>query len=51
LENNIGFLAKSKGADALKKEVEQKIDKSRKDIQNLRDQLSIINETAKPAGA
>lgn len=51
LENNIGFLAKSKGADALKKEVEQKIEKSRKDIQNLRDQLSIINETAKTAGA
>lgn len=51
LENNIGFLAKSKGADALKKEVEQKIEKSRKDIQNLRDQLTIINETTKPAGA
>lgn len=47
LENNIGFLAKSKGADTLKREVEQKIDKSKKDIQTLREQLSII-EQAKP---
>jgi hypothetical protein len=44
LENNIGFLAKSKGADTLKREVEQKIDKSKKDIQTLREQLSIIEQ-------
>jgi hypothetical protein len=39
LENNLGFFAKSKGADTLRKEVEGKIDASRKRIAELKNKL------------
>lgn len=39
LENNLGFFAKSKGADSLRKEVEGKIEASRNKIQDLKNKL------------
>ena len=39
LENNLGFFAKSKGADSLRKEVEGKIEASRNRIQDLKNKL------------
>ena len=42
LENNIGFLAKSKGADELRKDIERKISKTRAEIASLNDQLKIL---------
>jgi len=39
LENNLGFFAKSKGADSLRKEVEGKIDASRRKIVELKNKL------------
>lgn len=45
LENNLGFFASSKGADALKKEVEKKISKANAKIEALKRKLkSIPNE-------
>lgn len=41
-ENNLGFFAKSKGADVLRKEVEQKIDKSKEEILRLKTKLKLI---------
>jgi hypothetical protein len=41
-ENNLGFFAKSKGADALKKEVESKINATREKIQSLKNRLKLI---------
>jgi len=39
LENNLGFFAKSKGADALRKEVESKIEASKRKIVDLKSKL------------
>jgi len=43
-ENNMGFFAKSKGADKLKEEVEKKIVTAKKEIDSLKEQLSIIRD-------
>ncbi|MCZ4408285.1 DUF349 domain-containing protein [Cryomorphaceae bacterium 1068] len=43
-ENNMGFFAKSKGADKLKEEVEKKIERARKEIEALKEQLSILRD-------
>jgi hypothetical protein len=45
LENNIGFLAKSKGADELRKDIERKISKTRAEIASLNDQLKILKSS------
>lgn len=42
LENNLGFFAKSKGAQALAKEVEKKVERSRAKIAQLKAQLKLI---------
>lgn len=42
LENNLGFFAKSKGADALKKEVESKVNQANKRIETLKMRLKLI---------
>jgi hypothetical protein len=42
LENNIGFFARSKGADALKKEIEQKIEKAKAVQKSLEAKLRLI---------
>lgn len=42
LENNLGFFAKSKGADALKKDVEVKIEKARAEILKFRQKIKLI---------
>jgi hypothetical protein len=41
-ENNLGFFANSKGADALKKEVEKKIAKTRDEIESLKEKLKML---------
>ena len=41
-ENNLGFFARSKGADALRKEVETKIKANQDKIQALRNRLKLI---------
>jgi len=41
-ENNMGFFAASKGADKLKEEVEKKVDRAKKEIEALKEQLSIL---------
>lgn len=41
-ENNLGFFARSKGADALRKEVEIKIEANQNRIQALRNRLKLI---------
>ncbi len=41
-ENNLGFFARSKGADALRKEVETKIEANKNRIQALRNRLKLI---------
>ncbi len=46
-ENNLGFFAKSRGDNPLKKEVESKIEKIRKEIQDLRNKLKTISTAAK----
>ncbi len=43
-ENNMGFFAKSKGADKLKEEVEKKIERARREIDALKEQLSILRD-------
>lgn len=43
-ENNMGFFAKSKGADKLKEEVEKKVERARKEIESLKEQLSILRD-------
>jgi hypothetical protein len=43
-ENNMGFFAKSKGADKLKEEVEKKVDRAKKEIESLKEQLSILRD-------
>lgn len=42
LETNIGFFAKSKGADALKLEVQQKVDKAKAEIDGFKRRLKAI---------
>ncbi len=42
LENNLGFFASSKGADALKKEVEKKIERAKEEIVSLRQKIKLI---------
>ncbi len=41
-ENNLGFFARSKGADALRKEVEAKINTSKSKIESLKKRLKLI---------
>lgn len=41
-ENNLGFFANSKGADALKKEVDKKIDRARNEITVIRQKIKMI---------
>ncbi len=43
-ENNMGFFAQSKGADKLKEEVEKKIERARKEVEALKEQLSILRD-------
>lgn len=43
-ENNMGFFAKSKGADKLKEEIEKKVDRAKKEIDALKEQLSILRD-------
>lgn len=42
LENNLGFFANSKGADALKKEVEKKIERAKNEIVAMRQKIKLI---------
>ncbi len=42
LENNLGFFANSKGADALKKEVEKKIQRARDEVSAIRQKLHML---------
>lgn len=42
LENNLGFFAKSKGADALKLEVQKKIDKAQQEIDSIKQKIKMI---------
>lgn len=42
LENNLGFFAKSKGADALKKDVEKKIERAKDEILAIRQKIKLI---------
>jgi hypothetical protein len=42
LENNLGFFARSKGADSLRKDVDKKIEKAQQDIQNIKSRLKLI---------
>lgn len=46
LENNLGFFAKSKNADAMKKEFEEKINKAKEEIKKLKQQLNEVNKPA-----
>ena len=41
-ENNLGFFARSKGADLLKKDVEKKIDRARNEISAIRQKIKMI---------
>ena len=43
-ENNIGFFAKSKNADKLKSEFEEKISKAKEEIKSLKDKLDMVKE-------
>ena len=43
-ENNIGFFAKSKNADALKKEFEEKISKAKEEIKSLHEKMELIKK-------
>jgi hypothetical protein len=42
LENNLGFFASSKGADSLKKEVENKVDRAKERIEGIKTKLKMI---------
>ncbi|TVR42219.1 MAG: DUF349 domain-containing protein [Cryomorphaceae bacterium] len=42
LENNLGFFANSKGADALKKEVEKKIQRARDEVSAIKQKLRML---------
>jgi hypothetical protein len=41
-ENNLGFFAKSKNADQIKKEFEEKINNAKSEISKLKDQLQMV---------
>ncbi|MFN3528344.1 MAG: DUF349 domain-containing protein [Bacteroidia bacterium] len=43
-ENNMGFFAQSKNADMLKKEIEQKIEKARNEIEQLNQKLLLLRD-------
>ena len=43
-ENNIGFFAKSKNADTMIREVKEKIDNAKKNIELLKEKIQIIDE-------
>lgn len=45
LENNLGFFAKSKNADQIKKDFEDKISKAKGELLRLRQQLNLIRES------
>ena len=49
LENNMGFFAKSKGASALKEELQLKVDAGLKEIAHYKQQLKQLNTAAVPA--
>ena len=42
LENNLGFFGKSKNADTMKAEFQQKIDRSKEEVTKLKAQLKMI---------
>lgn len=42
LENNLGFFSRSKVADALKKDVDRKIEKAQSEIRSIKDKLKLI---------
>lgn len=44
LENNLGFFANSKGADALKKEVEKKIERAKGEVESLERKIRMVNK-------
>lgn len=44
-ENNLGFFANSAGADKLKKEVEEKIERNKRKVDELKKQLRLIDST------
>ena len=48
LDNNLGFFAKSKNADELKKDTEKKIAALRDDIRKMKEQIKLIREMMKP---
>jgi hypothetical protein len=48
-ENNIGFFAKSSGADAILKDVRAKIENSKREIARIKEQLKMLDEIGKPA--
>ena len=47
-ENNIGFFAKSSGADAILKDVRAKIENSKKEIGRIKEQMKMLDEMGKP---
>jgi hypothetical protein len=48
-ENNLGFFARSKNADALKKEFEEKINNAREEIKRIKKQMEEMNKPPKEA--
>ncbi len=44
-ENNLGFFGKSEGAEKLKKEVQEKIDRNKRKVDDLKQQLKLIDST------
>jgi len=44
-ENNIGFFAKSKNADVLKKEFEEKINKAKEEIKSLHEKMELVKKS------
>jgi predicted DNA-binding protein YlxM (UPF0122 family) len=43
-ENNLGFFAKSKGADAMIKEIESKINGAKRKIEEYQRKIKLLNE-------
>ncbi len=50
LENNLGFFAKSKNAESLKKEFEEKINRAKEEIKKLKQQLNDIDKPVQNSG-
>ncbi|MEM7163654.1 MAG: DUF349 domain-containing protein, partial [Bacteroidota bacterium] len=42
-ENNLGFFGRSEGAEKLKREVQEKIDRNKRKVSELRKQLKMID--------